>query len=370
MIQNNRLFLSPPHMSGREQEYIAQVFESNYIAPLGPMVDRFEQNIRDYTHTSNALALSSATAAIHLALRVLGVGTGDLVLASSFTFIGSIAPILYQNATPVFIDSDAKSWNLDPALLEKAIAQAPKKPKALILTHLYGQCADLKTIAQICTHHDITLIEDAAESLGATYNTQQTGTFGTFGVYSFNGNKILTTSGGGMLVSSNKELIDKARFYSTQARDHAPYYEHTDFGYNYRLSNVLAAIGVAQMEVLEKRITMRRQIFQWYREALRDISEITFMPELSDTRGNRWLTAITFERSDPERIRTHLETADIESRPLWKPMHLQPLFKNGSVFQNGTSEGLFNKGLCLPSGTQMTSGDVEYVCAILKKALR
>lgn len=370
MIHTHRLFLSPPHMSGREQEYIAQVFESNYIAPLGPMVDRFEQSVCEYTHTPNALALSSATAAIHLALRVLGIGAGDIVLASSFTFIGSIAPILYQNAIPLFIDSDATSWNLDPMLLETAIANAPKKPKALILTHLYGQCADLKTISDICAHHDIALIEDAAESLGATYTQQHTGTFGTFGIYSFNGNKILTTSGGGMLVSPHKELIDKARFYSTQARDNAPHYEHTDFGYNYRLSNVLAAIGVAQMEVLEERITARRQIFQWYREALGGIDEITFMPELPDSRGNRWLTTLIFKHSNPNQIRLTLEKENIESRPLWKPMHLQPVFKNNSAFQNGTSESLFNKGLCLPSGTQMSSDDVERVCNILKKALR
>ncbi|MDD2949202.1 MAG: DegT/DnrJ/EryC1/StrS family aminotransferase, partial [Sulfuricurvum sp.] len=247
-MNQQRLFLSPPHMSGKEQIYIAEAFESNYIAPLGPMVERFEQSIRDLTLTPHALALSSATAALHLALRILGVGAGDIVLTSSFTFIGGVAPILYQNATPVFIDSDSVSWNLDPALLEKAIIESPVKPKALILAHLYGQCADLEKIIALCAHYDIPIIEDAAESLGATYNNQQTGTFGTFGIYSFNGNKILTTSGGGMLISKNKELIDKARFYSTQARDDAPHYEHTDYGYNYRMSNILAAIGVAQME--------------------------------------------------------------------------------------------------------------------------
>lgn len=368
-MQNPRLFLSPPHMSGCEQLYIAEAFESNYIAPLGPMVERFEQSIRDLTLTPNALALSSATAALHLALRVLGVGAGDVVLASSFTFIGSIAPILYQNATPIFIDSDTKSWNIDPSLLEKAIAASPKKPKALILTHLYGQCADLDKIISICNAHSIALIEDAAESLGATYDGKHTGTFGTFGVYSFNGNKILTTSGGGMLVSPHKELIDKARFYSTQARDDAPHYEHTDYGYNYRMSNILAAIGVAQMEVLAERITARRQIFAWYLEELKDISEITFMPELSKTCGNRWLTTLTFEHSDPNTIRIALETENIESRPLWKPMHLQPLFKDTPSFQNGTSQNFFEKGLCLPSGTQMSQEDVLRVCMILKKAL-
>ena len=366
---NPRLFLSPPHMSGREQEYIARAFESNYIAPLGPMVERFEQSIRDYTYAPNALALSSATAAIHLALRVLGIGEGDIVLASSFTFIGSVAPILYQNATPFFIDSDEKSWNLDPDLLEEAIRRSPKKPKALILTHLYGQCADLEPISRICDEHGIFLIEDAAESLGALYKGKQSGTFGTFGVYSFNGNKILTTSGGGILVSPRGELIDKARFYATQARDDAPHYEHTDYGYNYRMSNILAAIGVAQMEALEKRIADRRQIFEWYRETLEGNGRVSFMPELPLTRGNRWLTTVTFRDADPERVRLALEAHNIESRPLWKPMHLQPLFKDALRIENGTSEHLFNTGLCLPSGTQMERDDVMRVAGIVQEAL-
>lgn len=369
-MNQQRLFLSPPHMSGKEQSYIAEAFVSNYIAPLGPMVERFEQSTRDLTLSPYALALSSATAALHLALRVLGVGTGDIVLTSSFTFIGGVAPILYQNATPIFIDSDEKSWNLDPNLLEEAIQKSPKKPKALILAHLYGQCADLEKIIAICDLHGITLIEDAAESLGATYHGQQTGTFGTFGVYSFNGNKILTTSGGGMLVSSNKEFIDKARFYSTQARDDAPHYEHTDYGYNYRMSNILAAIGVAQMEILQERIAARRQIFEWYTQALGNIEEITFMPELPNTQGNRWLTALMFEHSDPNHIRLALEENNIESRPLWKPMHMQPLFKDTIRCENGTSQHLFEKGLCLPSGTQMSRDDVERVCSFIKKVLK
>lgn len=369
MMMTPRLFLSPPHMSGRELDYIAQAFQSNYIAPLGPMVDRFEQNIRNLTLSPNTLALSSATAALHLALRVLGIGAGDIVLASSFTFIGSVSPILYQNATVIFVDSDTKSWNLDPNLLEEAIFKAPKKPKALILTHLYGQCADLKSIIALCDTYNIALIEDAAESLGATYNSKQSGTFGIFGIYSFNGNKILTTSGGGMLISSNKELINKARFYSTQARDDAPHYEHTDYGYNYRMSNILAAIGVAQMEVLEERIAKKRQIFEWYKQELGNINEITFMPELSKSVGNRWLTTLTFERTNPEVLRQMLETHNIESRPLWKPMHLQPLFKDSLCIQNGTSQSLFEKGLCLPSGTQMNRDDITRVADLLKQAL-
>lgn len=357
-------------MSGREQIYIASAFESNYIAPLGPMVDRFEQSICDHTLSPNALALCSATAALHLALRVLGIGTGDIVLGSSFTFIGSVSPILYQNATPYFIDSDAKSWNLDPNLLVEAIHKAPKKPKALILTHLYGQCADIETIIQICNEHQIYLIEDAAESLGATYDSRHSGTFGIFGVYSFNGNKILTTSGGGMLISPHQELINKARFYSTQARDDAPHYEHTDFGYNYRMSNILAAIGVAQMEVLEERMSKKRQIFEWYKQELDDINEITFMPELDKSIGNRWLTTLIFEKTNPEKLRQILETHNIESRPLWKPMHLQPLFKDALKQCDGTSQGLFEKGLCLPSGTQMSRDDVSRVAALVRKALQ
>jgi len=356
-------------MSGKEQVYIAQAFESNYIAPLGPFVDRFERSICDYTGSPYALGTVNATAAIHLALRVLGIGSGDIVLASSFTFIGSIAAILYQNAVPSFVDADIKSWNLSPELLEQAIARAPKKPKALILTHLYGQCADIEAIALTCKAHDIYLIEDAAESLGAIYNGQQSGTFGDFGIYSFNGNKILSTSGGGMLVSRCREWMDKARFYATQAKEPTPHYEHLEFGYNYRLSNILAAIGVAQMEVLNERVAQCRRIFEWYRDELGTVDEIRFMPEVKNSVGNRWLTTVTFEHTQPLHIMHALESENIESRPLWKPMHLQPLFKDALHVSDGTSEALFTKGLCLPSGTQMERSDVERVCHHIKKAL-
>lgn len=367
---SERLFLSPPHMSGKEQAYIAEVFDSNYIAPLGPMVARFEQAVCDYTGAPYALATSSGTAALHLALRVSGVGEGDIVLASTFTFIGSVSSILYQRAVPYFIDSDIQSWNLDPELLEAAIEKAPKPPKALIVTHLYGQCADMRRIMEICRAHDIVVIEDAAESLGAALDGIQTGIWGDFGVYSFNGNKILSTSGGGMLVGKDEVAIEKAKFYATQAKESTPWYEHKEVGYNYRMSNVLAAIGVAQMEVLSQRVAKRRQIFSWYREALGDIEEIAFMPEIEGAVGNRWLTTVTFAQSDPDRIRRHLESADIESRPLWKPMHLQPLFAGAMAQVNGTSEKLFATGLCLPSGTQMTRDDVERVAGKIREGIK
>lgn len=366
---DKRIFLSAPHMSGNELKYIEKVFESNYIAPLGEYVNRFEQSIIDYTGTSNALALSSGTAAIHLALRVLGIGEGDEVLASTFTFIGSVNAILYQGANPVFIDSDEKSWNLCPKLLNKYILSCEKKPKALIVTHLYGMSADIQKIADICNMHGIYLIEDAAESLGATFDGKHTGTFGDFGIYSFNGNKILTTSGGGMLVSENREWIEKAKFYSTQAKENYIHYEHEEYGYNYRMSNVLAAIGVAQMEVIEDRVEKKREIFECYKEFLSDVKEIRFMPELDNTRGNRWLSVITFENMDYNVVMKALEKINVESRPLWKPMHKQPLFKNAEAFIDGTSEALYAKGLCLASSTTMTKEDVRRISDVIKSCL-
>ena len=363
-----RLFLSPPHMSGKEQQYISEVFESNYIAPLGAFVNRFEESIKSYTGTTNALALSSATAGLHLALRVLGIGAGDYVLASSFTFIGSVSAILYQNAKPIFVDSD-ESWNISPALLRQAIKQAPKKPKALIVTHLYGQLCKLDEIMNICKEEGIFLIEDAAESLGASYHGKQSGTFGDMGVYSFNGNKILTTSGGGMLVSENEEWIAKAKFLSTQAKEDHLYYEHKEFGYNYRMSNVLAAIGVAQMEVLNERVNRRREIFDLYQKNLCEYEEVQFMPEVLDSKGNRWLSTLTFSRTNPQKIINLLEESNIESRPLWKPMHMQPLFSDALVVEDGTSQRLFEQGICLPSGSSMCDEDIYRVCDTLKRVL-
>lgn len=356
-------------MSGNELKYIEKVFESNYIAPIGEYVDKFEQSVEEYTGTKHALALSNGTSALHLALRVLGIGKDDDVLASTFTFIGSINAIIYQGANPVFIDSDKESWNISPSLLNKYLLECDKKPKALILTHLYGMSADIGKIAEICKLHGVYLIEDAAESLGATFNTKHTGTFGDFGVYSFNGNKILTTSVGGMLVSDNEEWIDKAKFYSTQAKEPFIYYEHNEYGYNYRMSNVLAAIGVAQMEVIEDRILKKREIYEWYKEYLGDIQEISFMPELENSRGNRWLTALAFEKTGFNDVMKALEEINVESRPLWKPMHMQPLFKDAKTYLDGTSEELFSKGLCLASSTTMTKDDVKMICKVIRDNL-
>ncbi|WP_297938015.1 UDP-N-acetylbacillosamine transaminase [uncultured Campylobacter sp.] len=360
-----RIFLSPPHMSGKEQEYINEVFKSNYIAPLGEYVNKFEASVSSYAGAPDALALNSGTSAIHLALRVLGIGAGDVVLASTFTFMASVSPILYQGATPVFVDSD-ESWNLSPELLKKAIANSPKKPKALVVTHLYGQAAKMKEICEICEQENIAVVEDAAEALGGFYNGKALGTFGRLGAYSFNGNKIITTSGGGMLVGE-KELVEKARFYSTQAREPFLHYEHKDYGYNYRLSNVLGAIGTAQMEVLEARVIKKREIFEKYQK---ELPELEFMPEVANSRGNRWLTTALFkEKGAHLRVIEALAKENIESRPLWKPMHMQPVFEGALAFTDGTSEEMFERGICLPSGT--ATGDEEFarVVKIVKENL-
>ena len=360
-----RIFLSPPHMSGKEQEYINEVFKSNYIAPLGEYVNKFEASVSSYAGAPDALALNSGTSAIHLALRVLGIGAGDVVLASTFTFMASVSPILYQGATPVFIDSD-ESWNLSPELLKKAIANSPKKPKALVVTHLYGQAAKMKEICEICEQENIAVVEDAAEALGGFSNGKALGTFGRLGAYSFNGNKIITTSGGGMLVGE-KELVEKARFYSTQAREPFLHYEHKDYGYNYRLSNVLGAIGTAQMEVLEQRVMKKREIFEKYKK---ELPELEFMPEIANSRGNRWLTTALFkEKGAHLRVIDALAKENIESRPLWKPMHMQPVFEGALAFTDGTSEDMFARGICLPSGTAMGDEEFARVVKIVKENL-
>ena len=352
-------------MSGKEQEYINEVFKSNYIAPLGEYVNKFEASVSSYAGAPDALALNSGTSAIHLALRVLGIGAGDVVLASTFTFMASVSPILYQGATPVFVDSD-ESWNLSPELLKKAIANSPKKPKALVVTHLYGQAAKMKEICEICEQENIAVVEDAAEALGGFYNGKALGTFGLLGAYSFNGNKIITTSGGGMLVGE-RDLVEKARFYSTQAREPFLHYEHKDYGYNYRLSNVLGAIGTAQMEVLEQRVIKKREIFEKYQK---ELPELEFMPEIANSRGNRWLTTALFkEKGAHLRVIDALAKENIESRPLWKPMHMQPVFEGALAFTDGISEEMFARGICLPSGTAMGDEEFARVVKIVKENL-
>ncbi len=369
-----RIFLSPPQMNGKEQDYVNEAFASNYIAPLGAFVNRLEEEVKLYTKSPYALALNSGTAALHLALRVSGITQGDYVLASSFTFIGSIDAILYQGAIPIFVDSDLESWNLNPNLLICAIESSPKKPKALIVTHLYGQCAKIAEIAEICAQYEILLIEDAAESLGAFYAGKHSGSFGEYGILSFNGNKIITTSGGGLLLGKDKEKIEKARYYSTQARENLPFYEHLDYGYNYRLSNICAAIGVGQLEQIEAKVAKRREIFAWYCEALKDevkSQTIEFMPEIPNSRGNRWLTTLRFlEPKNPLVLVDLLAKEGIESRPLWKPMHLQPLFKNSLAFVDGTSQRLFESGICLPSGGALEKRDIDEIASLIQKFLK
>ena len=357
-----RIFLSPPDMGGEELPNVEQAFESNYIAPLGAFVERFERSVCDYTGTQAAAALSSGTAALHLALILSGVGRGDRVLASTLTFVGSVNPILYVGAEPIFVDAD-ESWNASPALLEEAIEK--ERPKAFVLTHLYGQPAKMEEITAICRRHGVALIEDAAESLGATYRGRHTGTFGRFGVYSFNGNKIITTGGGGMLVSGDEAAIGRARKLASQAREPVPWYEHRELGYNYRLSNVLAAIGVGQMEVIEERVAKKRRIFGWYRELLGE-DGYEWMPELPEARGNRWLTTLLVKRGDPLRIVEALEAENIEARPLWKPMHSQPLFAGAKIYGGQKSEELFARGLCLPSGTRLGRETVARICDIVR----
>jgi dTDP-4-amino-4,6-dideoxygalactose transaminase len=372
-MANPRLFLSPPHMSGRERELVSEAFDSNYIAPLGPMVDGFEQEFAAYTGFKHAVALTSGTAAIHLALRGISVGVGDTVAASTLTFIGSVAPVLYQNATPVFIDSDEETWNMSPALLAEYLAQANKSgtlPKAVLPTDIYGQSCDIDALRSICDAYGIPLVIDAAESVGAHYKDRHAGVGAYAAAYSFNGNKIITSSGGGMLASDDKKLIDEARFLSQQARDPAPHYEHTTYGYNYRMSNIVAAIGRGQLEVLDDRVKRRREIFAAYAQRLGTLPGIRFMPEAAYGKGNRWLTVMLVDAgafgADRETIRLALEAENIESRPLWKPMHLQPLFKDAEVIGGAVSEALFKDGLCLPSGTTMTDSDIDRVCGIIK----
>jgi pyridoxal phosphate-dependent aminotransferase EpsN len=367
-----RIFLSPPHLSGEELKFVHEAFESNWIAPLGPQVEAFESEIAAYVGTNGALALSSGTAGIHLGLRLLGVGAGDTVFCSDLTFVASVNPALYLGAQPIFIDSEPDSWNMSPSALERAFEDAAKErhlPKAVIVVNLYGQSADMDPILELCNAYGVPVLEDAAESLGASYKGKASGTFGRFGVFSFNGNKIITTSGGGMLVSDNLDELKKARFWATQARDPARHYQHSEMGYNYRMSNICAAIGRGQLRVLDQRIQRKREIFEIYQEELGSIPGVSFMPETSFGQSNRWLTVMTLDPSTikrgPWELVDYLEEENIESRPVWKPMHRQPLFAGAKYYthdENTSVSGtLFETGICLPSGTSMTDQDVARV---------
>jgi len=367
-----RVYLSSPHMGGEEEELVAEAFRTNWIAPLGPHVDAFEREFCERVGAGHAAALSSGTAALHLALLLAGVGRGDEVVVSTLTFSASVNPILYLGATPLFVDSERASWNMDPALLAEALrdrARAGRLPKAVIVVHLYGQAADLDPILATCLEYGVPVIEDAAEALGATYRGRSPGTFGASGIYSFNGNKIITTSGGGMLVSDDEALVAHARKLATQARDPAPHYQHSEVGFNYRLSNVLAAIGRGQLRVLEDRVAARRRNFERYHAALSGLPGIEFMPEAVWGTHTRWLTCLTIDPDragiDRERVRLALESRDIEARPVWKPMHAQPVFAGFPVIGGSVAEDLFEHGLCLPSGSNLDESDLDRVVEVV-----
>ncbi len=379
---SKKIWLSSPHMGKKELEFVQEAFDTNWIAPLGPHVDGFEADLQQYTGVRFAAALSSGTAAIHLALILLDVKPGDEIICQSMTFSASANPIVYQGATPVFSDSETESWNMDPAILEEAITdriKKGKKPKAIIPVHLYGMPAKMKEIMAIAGKYNIPVIEDAAEALGAKIDGKSCGSFGEFGILSFNGNKIITTSGGGALLSNNADWIQQARFLATQARDSAPHYQHSRIGYNYRMSNVVAAIGRGQMTVLNDRVAARRSNYERYRNYFDGIIsrgfQVEFQPEPAGCFSNRWLTCIVVDPSknngiSRETIRLALQDENIESRPLWKPMHLQPVFSGAPYYGNGFSEKLFDNGLCLPSGSNLTDEDFERIFAVLDKVFR
>ncbi|MBN9682657.1 MULTISPECIES: aminotransferase class I/II-fold pyridoxal phosphate-dependent enzyme [unclassified Corallococcus] len=374
---SSRIYLSSPHMGTLERGYVDDAFASNWIAPLGPHVDAFQEEFARCVGTPHALALSSGTAALHLALQMVGVGPGDDVLVSTLTFSASVNPIRYLGASPVFIDSERTSWNMDPALLEEELAMRARLgrlPRAVVVVHLYGQSADLEPLMASCDRYGIPVVEDAAEALGSTYKGRTPGTVGRVGIYSFNGNKILTTSGGGMLVSADGELVQHALKLATQARDTAPHYQHSEVGYNYRMSNVLAAIGRGQLHVLEDRVAARRANHAFYAEAFRDLPGIQFMPEAPWGRHTRWLTTLTIDPeafgADREAVRAALERENIEARPVWKPMHLQPVFANFERRRGSVAEDLFRHGLCLPSGSNLTRQELERVVEVVRAVPR
>lgn len=375
---NTKIWLSSPHMGNKELEYVQEAFKTNWIAPLGPHVDGFERDLAAYTGAGHVAALSSGTAALHLALILLGVGKGDEVICQSLTFAASANPIVYQGAAPVFVDSEEDTWGMDPELLEEAIKDRiahGKKPKAIIPVHLYGMPVKIDEITAIAAAYDIPVAEDAAEALGAAFQGKACGTFGRLGILSFNGNKIITTSGGGALTGNDEELIKKARFLATQAKDAAPHYQHSEIGYNYRMSNVCAGIGRGQMEVLNERVAQRRANFDYYLSQLGDLPGITFVMEPEGFYSNRWLTTILVNPAESngitrEDLRIALEKENIESRPLWKPMHLQPVFEAAPAYVNGTSERLFDQGLCLPSGSNLTQNDLDRVINIFNEVMQ
>jgi len=376
----HKIYLSPPHMSGNEQKYIKEAFDSNWVAPLGANVDAFEKEVASYVGASEAISVSSGTAAIHLALSLLDVTKGDKVFCSSLTFIASANPIIYQGAEPVFIDSEPDTWNMSPLALEKALQDAHLEknlPKAVIVVNLYGQSAKMDEILNLCNQYGVPIIEDAAESMGSTYKGKASGTFGKFGIYSFNGNKIITTSGGGMLISEDVQAIRRARFLATQARDPAPYYQHSVIGYNYRMSNLLAGVGRAQLQVLDNRVNSRRRIFERYVQELAQLPGITFMPELENTRSNRWLTTLTIDEKETgitaKELIEVLNDNQIEARHVWKPLHMQPIFQEAIYYSHNENEHiaeqLFQTGICLPSGSNLKEDEQNKVIRCLKNAL-
>lgn len=368
MAENKKIWLSSPHMSdeGYEMQYVQDAFDTNWIAPLGPNVNGFESELAEKVGAKHAAATVSGTAALHLALEAAGVGEGDIVFCQSLTFSATANPIIYQNATPVFIDSDMETWNMDPDALEEAFIKYPQV-KAVMIVHLYGLSADMDRIMEICNRYNVPVIEDAAESLGTYYKGQHTGTIGEYGIFSFNGNKIITTSGGGMLVSDNKEKVEKVRFWSTQARDDARHYQHSELGYNYRMSNVAAGIGRGQLKVLDQRVAKKRYIYNFYKNELGHLEGIHFMPENIWNEPNFWLSAITLDGSlKPLDLMKALEKENIESRPIWKPMHMQPYFEKYDYIGGNVGQYLFENGVCLPSDTKMTDEDLERVCSVIK----
>ena len=371
---SDRIYLSSPHMSGKELEFIQEAFDTNWISPVGPHISGFEKELSEYIGIPHVAALSSGTAGIHLALINLRVGRGDHVICSSFTFAASAYPVSYLGATPVFVDSDSDTWNMDPVLLEQAIESSLAKgikPKAIIIVHLYGMPAKMDEICKIAENYEIPIVEDAAEALGAHYKGKKLGNFGEMSILSFNGNKIITTSGGGALMSKNEEYISKARFLATQARDPAPHYQHSEVGFNYRMSNICAGIGRGQLQVIEDRVHTRRENHSFYERNLGNKPGFSFLEEPDGFFSNRWLTCIQIDPSaagiDRETLRLGLEEKNIETRPLWKPMHQQPLFEDCMIFSEGVSDKLFENGLCLPSGSNLTKSDLE---RIMEEVLR